>query len=83
MWDLYHAPHDVNLPCHRVVNSRGGLVPHWAEQKGLLLREEVAFKNNGCVYLKKHLWKIFSTFLCHQQQWGRGLHYLSCLRLLP
>ena len=56
---LYHAPHEVNLPCHRVVNSRGRLVPHWAEQKDLLLREEVAFKNNGCVDLKKHLWKIF------------------------
>jgi methylated-DNA-protein-cysteine methyltransferase-like protein len=42
---LYHAPHDVNLPCHRVVNSKGGLVQHWAEQKDLLLREGVAFKN--------------------------------------
>ncbi len=57
---LYHAPHDATLPCHRVVNSQGRLVPHWVEQKELLAREEASFKNNGCVDLKKHLWQVFS-----------------------
>lgn len=56
---LHHAPNDLNLPCYRVVNSQGRLVPHWAEQKDLLLREGIAFKSNDCVDLKKYLWQIF------------------------
>jgi methylated-DNA-protein-cysteine methyltransferase-like protein len=58
---LHHASNDLNLPCHRVVNSKGRLVPHWVEQKQLLLREEVTFRNSDCVDLKKHLWKIFGS----------------------
>ena len=56
---LHYAPDQADLPCHRVVNSKGGLVPHWVEQKDLLLKERVTFKNSGCVDLKKHLWPIF------------------------
>lgn len=55
---LYHAPYDANLPCHRVINSKGRLVPHGVEQKDLLLQEDIAFKQWLCG-LKKHLWKIF------------------------
>lgn len=44
------------FPCHRVVNSSGRLLPGWADQKELLLREDVTFKNNGNVDLKKHKW---------------------------
>lgn len=46
------------FPCHRVVNSYGRLVPGWLEQKPLLLNEEITFKNNGCVNMTKHQWKI-------------------------
>ena len=56
---LYHAPDDLTLPCHRVVNSKGRLVPHWTEQKELLLGEGITFKSTDCVDLSKHLWQIF------------------------
>lgn len=45
-------------PCHRVVNHAGRLVPGWARQAELLKREGVSIKDNGCVDLKKHIWKI-------------------------
>lgn len=45
-----------NYPCHRVVNYSGRLVPGWIEQKELLLKENITFKSNGCVDLKKHKW---------------------------
>lgn len=47
-----------NYPCHRVTNSQGRLVPHWLEQRYLLLEEGVTFKKNGNVDMKKHQWKI-------------------------
>lgn len=56
---LYYAPDNENLPCHRVVNSKGRLAPHWAEQKDLLLREEIVFKNSDYMDLRKHRWQIF------------------------
>jgi methylated-DNA-protein-cysteine methyltransferase-like protein len=56
---LHYAPDDLNLPCHRMVNCNGRLVPHWAEQKDLLLSEGIAFKSSGCVDLKKHRWQAF------------------------
>jgi len=43
-------------PCHRVVNASGKLVSSWPEQKQMLLSEEITFKANGNVDLKKHLW---------------------------
>ncbi|NPV91035.1 MAG: MGMT family protein [Firmicutes bacterium] len=58
---MHYAPDNAGLPCHRVVNSKGRLVPHWAEQKDLLLREGVVFKNSDCVDLKKHRWQIFEN----------------------
>ena len=45
-----------DFPCHRVVNASGRLVIGWEEQKKLLLDEGIAFKENGHVNLKKHLW---------------------------
>lgn len=30
---LSHAPKEEDLPCHRVVNSQGRLVPSWQKQK--------------------------------------------------
>ena len=45
-------------PCHRVVNAQGRLVPGWADQRRLLEKEGVGFRENGCVDLKKHLWDV-------------------------
>ena len=56
---LKEVPDELSIPCHRVVNSAGRLVPGWVEQKQLLLAEEVSFKANGCVNLKEHLWHVY------------------------
>lgn len=53
---LKQVPDEVSVPCHRVVNASGRLVPGWEEQKLLLSEEGISFKQNGCVDLKKHLW---------------------------
>jgi len=53
---LHHASDFRNIPCHRVVNHRGRLAPGWADQKQLLSKEGVHFKENGCVNLNEHLW---------------------------
>lgn len=53
------APPSLKLPCHRVVNSQGRLVPGWREQQELLREEGVTFKKNTSVDLKKCLWKLF------------------------
>ena len=54
---LSHASMYGDYPCHRVVNSMGRLVPHWHEQKDLLLQEGILFKENGCVDMKKCQWQ--------------------------
>ncbi len=51
------APAASAIPCHRVVNSQGRTVPGWPEQRHLLELEGVAFRDNGCVDLKRHQWK--------------------------
>ena len=53
---LSHAPEERQLPCHRVVNCQGRMVPHWSEQKMLLEGEEIGFLKNGCVNLKRYRW---------------------------
>jgi len=35
----------------------GRLVPHWHEQKDLLLQEGILFKENGYVDMKKCQWQ--------------------------
>ena len=52
------APTALYLPCHRVVNSQGRIVPHWPEQRQLLEAEGIVFKKNGCVDLEQCLWKL-------------------------
>lgn len=54
---LSHVSEFPKIPCHRVVNSQGRLVPGWTKQRELLLREGVAFKENGCVNMKECIWK--------------------------
>lgn len=55
---LHHAPDQPDLPCHRVVNAAGRLVPGWTEQRTLLEQEGILFKDNGCVDLKRCLWRL-------------------------
>lgn len=54
---MFHAPAHLHLPCHRVVNSQGRLVPCWEEQRTMLENEGITFKPNGCVDMSKHLWR--------------------------
>lgn len=46
-----------DYPCHRVVNHAGRLVPGWREQKELLGREGVSFRDENHVDLKRHRWE--------------------------
>jgi len=55
---LRRAEEYGDYPCHRVVNHSGRLAPNFPEQKNRLLAEGVAFKNDTCVDLEKHRWKI-------------------------
>lgn len=57
---MHNAPPEVQLPCHRVVNSQGRLAPCWEEQKTLLEIEGVKFKPNGCVDLKVSQWPFMN-----------------------
>lgn len=43
-------------PCHRVVNHAGRLAPGWQEQRSLLLEEDVFFKDENHVDMKKNHW---------------------------
>lgn len=52
----------LNLPCHRVVNSEGRLVPGWSEQKKMLTDEGVSFRKNGNVNMSKHGWNVWIEF---------------------
>lgn len=54
---------DKGLPCHRVVNGKGELAPSHVfggegKQRVMLEEEGVYFKSNGCVDIKKSLWRI-------------------------
>lgn len=53
---LSGAPYYGEYPCHCVVNHAGRLAPGWREQGGLLAREGVPLKENGCVDLKRYQW---------------------------
>ena len=44
-------------PCHRVVNHAGRLAPHFYNQKELLLEEQVEFKDDTHVDMKKYQWE--------------------------
>ena len=45
-----------DYPCHRVVNHAGRLAPGFPDQRMLLEAEGVAFRENGCVDMKKFRW---------------------------
>lgn len=44
------------FPCHRVVNHAGRTAPGWTEQRALLEAENVIFRPNGCVDMKRCRW---------------------------
>ena len=46
-----------DYPCHRVVNHAGRLAPHFPEQRERLIAENIGFKSNGCVDMKKYQWE--------------------------
>ncbi len=53
---LHNNPTPIIVPCHRVVNHAGRLAPNFPDQRALLTEEGVAFRDNGCVDMKKHQW---------------------------
>ena len=58
---MYHAPDELDLPCHRVVHSRGEMLAGNtfggpAAQREKLAGEGVVFKANGLIDMKKSLW---------------------------
>ncbi|MBE5959583.1 MAG: methylated-DNA--[protein]-cysteine S-methyltransferase [Lachnospiraceae bacterium] len=58
---LHNNPDPVNIPCFRVVNSKGELPGNFAFGEGVqerLLREEGIEVEDGKVDLSKYLWKI-------------------------
>ena len=46
-----------SYPCHRVVNHAGRTAPGWIEQRTLLEQEDIKFKDNGCVDMKRCQWE--------------------------
>lgn len=54
---LSRAEYFGDYPCHRVVNHAGRLAPGWPGQRRLLEEEGVAFKENGCVNMRKCQWE--------------------------
>ena len=55
---LAQAEQYGDYPCHRVVNHAGRTVPGWPEQRALLEQEGVSFRENGCVDMKRFLWRF-------------------------
>lgn len=56
------APEHMNLPCHRVVSKEGRMLPgavfgDFGMQRKTLEQEGVVFLENGCIDMKKSLWR--------------------------
>lgn len=61
-WAMKATPEQLNIPCHRVVNRLGEMSPGYVFsssdiQRGILKAEGITFKDDGCIDMKKHLWK--------------------------
>lgn len=54
---LKGVSNSLELPCHRVVNSQGKLSICFAEQRKMLIEENIAFSPNGYVNLKIAQWQ--------------------------
>lgn len=62
-WAMRSAPEHLNLPCHRVVNKSGEMAPAYVfggveYQRAMLETEGITFREDGCINMKKHLWKM-------------------------
>lgn len=55
---LSMADYYGEYPCHRVVNHAGRIAPFFRGQKELLLEEEVVFKDEIHVDMKKCRWEV-------------------------
>ena len=55
---LSAVPDDLELPCHRVVNSQGRLSPVFPKQRQRLEAEGILLTENGKVNLKKFRWEF-------------------------
>lgn len=58
---MFNTPAFLEIPAHRVVNSKGSLAPDHVfggseVQKRLLEEEGVVFRPNGCIDLKKSVY---------------------------
>ena len=53
---LSMAEYYGKFPCHRVVNHAGRLAPHFFDQKRLLMEENVKFKDDNHVDMRKCQW---------------------------
>lgn len=58
---MSRVPEKSDLPCHRVVNKNGTLAPGYAfggkeKQRKLLLQEGITFREDGLIYIEKHMW---------------------------
>lgn len=61
-WALAATPDDLDIPAHRVINSRGELSGGWAfggydVHRALLEAEGIRFLGDGRVDLKLHFWE--------------------------
>lgn len=57
---MHSAPPELNLPSHRVVNKEGRMAPMdifggEENQRQMLEKEGITFKENGCIDMEKHL----------------------------
>ena len=55
---MSETPQELDIPCHRVINSKGEMSPDYVFggqhiQRKMLENEGVIFKSNGCVDMKK------------------------------
>ena len=44
-------------PCHRVVTATGRLIPGWIDQRPMPLAENIPFKDENHVDIKRCLWR--------------------------
>ena len=61
---MSHAPSDLELPYHRVVNKQGTLAPDYAfggqeKQREMLKEEGITFMDNGLINMEKHTWSDY------------------------
>lgn len=61
-WAMRSAPHELGLPCHRVVKVTGELSPGYVFgdreiQRAMLEAEGITFRPDGTIDMDMHLWE--------------------------